>query len=233
MVTPRPGDPRSAASASGSVPLIGDHPHGMSNRSNVLPFVPDTASTVLDVGCSRGRFCALLKATHPEMTVWGIEPHPEAAAAARLVTDRVILGSFPDDMTGDCPKFDVVFFCDVLEHVTDPWTTLRRARELLAPGGCVIASIPNVRHWTILRELVVRGDFTYTESGLLDRTHLRFFTRKTMLSLFEGAGYEVASCEPISMTASRKVRLPLKLLPTRTAEEILARQFVVTGRPSG
>ncbi|RMD49523.1 MAG: class I SAM-dependent methyltransferase, partial [Ignavibacteria bacterium] len=85
-------------------------------------------------------------------------------------------------------KFDLIMFADVLEHLIDPEYVLKELKNKLKPGGEIIASIPNIRHWSIFRQLL-EGNWNYAEHGLLDKTHLRFFTRKTMISLFENAGY--------------------------------------------
>jgi len=84
---------------------------------------------------------------------------------------------------------------DVLEHLPDPWTVLRQAHGLLNPGGVVVASIPNLRYFPVLKDLVLRGEFEYQRDGVLDRTHLRFFTRKSIGRLFEDTGYSVRAVE--------------------------------------
>lgn len=89
-------------------------------------------------------------------------------------------------------EFDVVICGDVLEHLVDPWSAVRSLAALLSPGGCLVASLPNVRNHRLLRKVVLSGDFGYEEAGLLDRGHLRFFCRKNAVALFEGAGLKVA-----------------------------------------
>lgn len=183
-----------------------DHPYDY-DRAEVLPFVPAGARVVLDVGCSRGGFCDVIKRSHPDVTVWGIEPHAGAAEEAGRRADQVVTGMFPEDLPADAPRFDVIFFNDVLEHLIDPWGVLSVARDHLSEQGVVIASIPNARNWELIYELVLRRDFAYTDAGILDRTHLRFFTRSTMLDLFRSSGYAVERCEPINTSRSWKVRL--------------------------
>lgn len=201
------------------------HPYDF-DRAEVLPFLP-AADAVLDVGCSTGRFCAVIKRARPETTVWGIEPHTEAAEQARSHADHVITGLFPEDLPADAPKFDAVFFNDVLEHLVDPWDILARTRPLLSGRGVVVASIPNARYWELLFELVFRRNFQYTEAGILDRTHLRFFTKSTMEQLFSSSGYEIELCQPINSATSWKVALMSLLF----GSDIRHLQYVVVGRP--
>ncbi len=170
------------------------YPYPFHERREVVELVPP-ASRLLDVGCGRGGFGHAVRAAHaPVGELWGIEPSPEAAAEAENHFDRVIRGSYPNDLTEGVGKFDVVVFNDVLEHMVDPWAALERTRErVLSDDGVVIASLPNIRYWPVLWDLVVRGSWTYTDTGTLDRTHLRFFTRTEMLDLFATSGFEVQS----------------------------------------
>ena len=160
------------------------------DRADVLAVVPP-ASSYLEVGCGAGAFGATVKAAHPGSDVWGIELVPEAAAEARTRLDHVVAGPFPDVADEIDRTFDCIICNDVLEHMVDPWSALDRLVTMLAPGGAIVASIPNVRHPQTIVDLVVRGRWDYVPSGVLDRTHLRFFTKATMVELFEGAGMRV------------------------------------------
>lgn len=169
------------------------HPYPFLERPEVVALVPE-AQRLLDVGCGRGGFGSRLRQTGRVVELWGIEPHPEAAEEARVHFDRVITGVYPDDLPAE-ERFDVVVFNDVLEHMLDPWDVLSRTRRNLQPDGRVIASIPNVRYWPVLWDLVVRGRWTYTETGTLDQSHLRFFTRASAVELFRRAGFEIERVE--------------------------------------
>jgi len=104
----------------------------------------------------------------------------------------------------DMEPFDCIVFADVLEHLRDPWGTMEQYLQRLKPGGYVVASIPNVRNFYLLYNLIVRGQWRYEDSGLLDRTHLRFFTRKEIMELFSVAGLEV------EMVSENRERFSLK-----------------------
>jgi 2-polyprenyl-3-methyl-5-hydroxy-6-metoxy-1,4-benzoquinol methylase len=159
-------------------------------RSEMLPFVPADCRRVLDVGCSSGGFGALLKATR-QLEVWGVEPFESAAAQAAQKLDRVIYGGFSAEAALPEATFDCVIFNDVLEHVVDPAAAIRYASRLLTPGGVVVASIPNIRHFPTIWRLLVHGEWKYREWGTLDKTHLRFFTRSSIIEMFEAEGYRV------------------------------------------
>lgn len=204
------------------------HPYA-SERPTVVPLVPKAARHILDVGCSTGGFGRLLKLDDELRTVWGIDPSVDATDVARQHLDRVITGLFPEDLPNDAPQFELIVFNDVLEHLDDPWATLEQCTAKLAPGGQVLASIPNMRYWWLLYRLALRGDFTYTDVGLFDRTHVRWFTRKTMIELFEGAGFVVEDVTPINISGKWWLQLLRRVRPNLGAE-LSALQFVVLGR---
>lgn len=206
--------------------ILDDHPYDQT-RTEVLPFLAPEAEVVLDVGCSRGGFCGSIKKSRPDITVWGIEPHADAAEQAREHADHVITGYFPDGLPPTAPPFDVVFFNDVLEHLVDPWGVLALCLDHLSADGVVVASIPNARNWVLIHKLVFKRDFSYTNDGILDRTHLRFFTQSTMIELFRASGYAVEKCEPINTSTSWKVRLMSLVF----GSDIRHQQYVIVAAP--
>lgn len=200
--------------------------------------VPDGAR-VLDVGCATGYIAARLAARGCSVT--GFERDPRAAAVAEEHCDAVVVGDIEAEADrAALPRgFDVVLLGDVLEHLVDPWTTLRHVRDLLARGGVAVASIPNVAAWTV-RLALLRGRFEYTEMGLLDRTHLRFFTRATAHQLVRGAGFTIERerFAPIEQPPGlarrvlpRATDVAVKSL-LRVWPELMAQQFVLRLRPS-
>lgn len=150
---------------------------------------------VIDFGCATGYFSQLL--TKKGCTVTGVEINPEAAKFAEQYCEQVIVADLDFvSVTAILPKqaFDVAVFGDVLEHLRNPWKVVSEIRQLLKPEGYVVASIPNIAHGAI-RLALLQGRFDYMDLGLLDNTHLRFFTRKSVEELFEGAGYFVETIE--------------------------------------
>ncbi|MBE0602927.1 MAG: methyltransferase domain-containing protein, partial [Deltaproteobacteria bacterium] len=159
-------------------------------RKEVEAMIPVGASRILDIGCGEGALGrALLEKGASEVV--GIETDPAAAEAARKNLTRVFR---MDVETMDLPfeekHFDCIVMADVLEHLRDPLSVLKKVRRHLADSGAVVASIPNVRHMDILGKLV-EGRWEYGDFGILDRTHLRFFTRTEMETLFREAGFEL------------------------------------------
>ena len=102
-------------------------------------------------------------------------------------------------------RFDCIVCNDVLEHLVDPWDTLKRLHPLIAPGGVMVASLPNMRFMPVLKDFVLKGEWRYVDQGVMDRTHLRFFTRKSMRALFEESGYQLTQIQGINA-----IRFPWK-----------------------
>jgi 2-polyprenyl-3-methyl-5-hydroxy-6-metoxy-1,4-benzoquinol methylase len=163
------------------------------------------------------------------MELWAVEPDPASAHAAEDGFDHVVVGEFPDDRLPS-GRFDVVMCADVLEHMPEPETALRAAATAMRPGGIMVASIPNVRHWrAVVWPLLRHGTWTYTERGILDRTHLRFFTRRSMQDFFTDNGWSVQSVTGINMIRREKL---LSVASFRLLDDFLLPQYVVVARPS-
>lgn len=165
-------------------------------RPEVAALVPPSAREVVDVGCGAGGLGRTLKAARAGIAVRGVEPVESQAALARAALDDVHVAGADDPLPASWPAPDCVIFADVLEHLVDPWATVRRYRKVLRPGGSLVVSIPNVAHRSVLRGLL-RHRWDYDVEGILDRTHLRFFTRETALELVEQGGFTVRTVERV------------------------------------
>jgi 2-polyprenyl-3-methyl-5-hydroxy-6-metoxy-1,4-benzoquinol methylase len=183
------------------------HDYYTHERPEIARLVPAGARHVVDVGCGAGALGAALKRARAGIQVRGVEPVRSQADAARASLDDVLCGTAEDPLPACWPEPDCVLFADVLEHLVDPWQVLRTWRARLRAGGCVIASVPNALHWTA-RLAFARGHFDYERAGLLDRTHLRFFTPRTAVELVEGAGLRVTHFERV-LTHYPKLPWPL------------------------
>lgn len=200
-------------------------------RPEMQAFVPPQARRVLDVGCGSGRFGAALRAARPGVQVWGVEPDAVAHASAAQVLDRALHGAFDAGLALPEAQFDAVVFNDSLEHFVDHVGALRLARRLLRPGGCLVASVPNVRYWPHLRRYVLAGDWDYTDEGILDRTHLRFFTRRSLVRLLEAEGFTVQRLEGINPCwTGLRLRLAHAVLPPGQ-RDLPFLQFAVVAAP--
>jgi len=180
-------------------------------RPDVQALVPSDARDILDVGCAAGVLGAALKAAR-NCRVVGIERQPDAAAEAARVLDEVHVGD-ATSLLGELPEasFDAVIAADVLEHLEEPGVALRRIRRVLRKAGVLTASIPNVRHHSVLRQLL-EGRFEYTDAGILDRTHLRFFTRQSFFDLLRQTGFTAARVTAIRNPIPDDVRAALSRL---------------------
>jgi 2-polyprenyl-3-methyl-5-hydroxy-6-metoxy-1,4-benzoquinol methylase len=211
-------------------------------RAEVLPFVPETAQTILDVGCSEGNFGNLL--IRKGKSVWGIEPDKNCIPICEKKMTGTFCGTFLDYLAqrerqkGDSSaspilhqQFDCVVFNDVLEHLVDPWEALRASISLLSTSGCIVSSVPNVRYYKVLKQLLFKKDWQYVDAGVLDRTHLRFFTKKSILRLFDSCGYEVDVIKGINKSSTPVVSI-LNILLFNLLSGCLFHQYAVRAYPS-
>lgn len=159
-------------------------------RPELVALVPPTARRALDVGCGAGALGRLLKQERPSTMVCGVELFRPAAARAAQWLDRVWQRNLDETRTLPVPDgyFDVMIFGDVLEHLRDPEAALVDLLRYLADDGVVIASVPNVVHWSVLGAALVNDSWEYTDAGLLDRTHVHLFTLREALQMLDRVG---------------------------------------------
>lgn len=159
----------------------------------LLGMVEEPPRRVLELGCAGGLFGAKLKERFPGAHVTGIEAGVAAARKAATRLDRVVRSRLEEvdfAAEGFVPgELDLVIAADILEHLVNPWEFLAKLRPFMAPRGVVLASIPNVRNLNLTLDLLLNGRWRYAERGLLDVTHLRFFTLEEMRRMFIETGY--------------------------------------------
>jgi 2-polyprenyl-3-methyl-5-hydroxy-6-metoxy-1,4-benzoquinol methylase len=179
------------------------------DRLEMMKLLPSTTMRVLELGCGLGGFGAAVKKQRGA-EYWAIEYNPEVAEFAGRVLDRVLVGD-ADQLIPGLPDdyFDAVVCNDVLEHLSYPGKTLERLRPKLRAKGVVVSSIPNIRYLPALSRIVFQRDFPAEDEGIFDRTHLRFFTRKSIRRMFDEAGYEMQSMKGINMANPLSVTLAL------------------------
>jgi 2-polyprenyl-3-methyl-5-hydroxy-6-metoxy-1,4-benzoquinol methylase len=151
---------------------------------------------ILEIGCGEGAFCASIAGA---AETWGIEPHPPSADIAATRLQRVLVCTF-EAATTELPErhFDLIICNDVIEHMTDHDGFLRRVQRFMAPGARLVGSLPNVRFYGNLFNLVVARDWHYQNSGILDRTHFRFFTFRSLRRSLVEAGFDVHRLEGLN-----------------------------------
>lgn len=173
-------------------------------RSDFVERLPhDLSANILEVGCGTGATGALALARSRAGRYVGIELFEAAAAEARTVLSDVVVGNVETiDLPWQPASFDAMILSEVLEHLIDPWSTLSKLGRVLRPGALVLASSPNISHWRVVRSLV-NGKFDLADRGVMDRTHMRWFTPSTFAAMFERSGYQVTQIRPVTPFAPR------------------------------
>jgi 2-polyprenyl-3-methyl-5-hydroxy-6-metoxy-1,4-benzoquinol methylase len=167
------------------------------HNADLLALIPTTVRRIVDVGCSSGALAREYKRLNPGCRYVGVDISPEYAVLAHRHCDEVHTLDVENADDATLAKFDADcwVFGDVLEHLRDPWSVLSKVRSTIPADGYVVACIPNAQHWSVQARLSC-GLFRYEDIGLLDRTHLRWFTRITILEMFEQAGFTIADFRP-------------------------------------
>jgi 2-polyprenyl-3-methyl-5-hydroxy-6-metoxy-1,4-benzoquinol methylase len=181
------------------------HDYYAGDRSEIINALPAGTGRLLDVGGGEGNFAALAK-QRLQCEVHVVEMNPEAAAVAASKVDRIWEGDFLSLQVDE--RYDCITLLDVLEHSADPAAMLGRAAGLLSSGGYIVASIPNVGHWTVVADLI-EGRWDYLPAGITCWTHLRFFTLQTINETFDEAGLRVVRADPVLMPAPASMKKAL------------------------
>jgi 2-polyprenyl-3-methyl-5-hydroxy-6-metoxy-1,4-benzoquinol methylase len=209
-------------------------------RMDVIGLLQAPFHDVLELGCGAGATGKEVKRQHPGVMYVGIELDPQAAAEARLALDHVLTCNIEQTDLVNCGirkhSFDVIICADVLEHLYDPWTVVSSLHDFLKPGGKVIASIPNVQNVRLLQNLVA-GRWAYTSQGLLDATHIRFFTLQEIGEMFVKNGFLmeqiISSCDadmPAGGSWPRDVdlgRIVIKNVTTEHLQQLYTFQYLI------
>ncbi len=162
-------------------------------RNDLIGLIPKGATRILEIGCGAGQTGKNLKERGYDEVV-GVEINRDVALLAAPHYSSVITGDVEKvDLPYEKGHFDCILYGDVLEHLIDPWRLLREHNRLLRMEGVIVASIPNVRYYRVVKRLFARGRWDYEDAGILDRTHLRFFTLSSIEEMVTGAGFEVAT----------------------------------------
>ena len=195
-------------------------------RTEIEPLLPREKGLplrALEIGCAEGHTLAWLKRIGDCNWVAGVEPYAEMGANVDAI-DQFFKLDIEKGVPNIPPEsIDLILCLDVLEHLFDPWKTIRSLDGLLKPGGTLIISLPNIRNYHILFDLAFRGKFSYSESGILDRTHLRFFTRTTAIELAESAGATVTA-----VVEAETNRWQKRMLGAIGLGDLIAKQFLLS-----
>lgn len=180
-----------------------DKTYYSAQRKEMLKYIDFQPSAILEVGCGEANFAS----NFDNVEYWGVEPSVECANIAISKSLKILTGRY-EDVENEIPDhyFDLVVCNDVIEHMTDPIKFLKTVKKKLKPSGKLIASIPNIRNAVIVYNLLVHGEFDYTESGILDYTHFHLFTHKSFCKIARECGWNVEIIEPISFTTFSKFK---------------------------
>lgn len=163
----------------------------------------DPTASILEIGCGTGATGALALKRQRAARYVGVELFEGAASAAREVLSEVVVGDVEAlEFDWQPAAFDALILSEVLEHLREPWTLLDRLSRFVRPGGLVLASSPNISHWRVIRELAA-GRFPLADQGVFDRTHMRWFTPESFVSMFEAAGFRVHRLRPVTPFSPR------------------------------
>jgi len=186
------GQPRGVQIRNGS--QMSSSPNYYKNVNTDLMEICPKANSVIEFGCGEGQFLDVYKSNNLAATCVGFELSEAAAGVAETRLDKVLKGNAEQLSLStfgyEKQSFDLFIYGDVIEHFVDPWATLKAHMDYLKPGGHICACIPNISNWTIIFSLL-HGEFEYQNSGLLDRTHLRFFTKKSITEMVQDLDLEV------------------------------------------
>ena len=161
-------------------------------RPEILEKVPLQSKNVLDVGCGYGALGKALKSQR-DVKYFGIELSDSAAKQLEQICEEFWIGDIEKLNFEELPHFDCLIAADVLEHLNNPWRILLELVEKLDPNGIAVISIPNIRNLNVLAQLLIKGKWQYENSGILDKTHLRFFTRDSVLQLIADSNLRIES----------------------------------------
>lgn len=199
-------------------------------RPELLKYYPIGIKKLLDIGCSSATFSSTLKSRSP-IEIWGIEMNEASAEVANQKIDKVLVGDVNEIVeTLPINYFDCIGCNDILEHLYNPEDLLVNLKKTISEDGILITSIPNFLIISNLKNLLLWREWNYTEEGTLDFTHIRFFTKKSIVKMFKRAGYEIINIEGINETGGWKWKL-FNLLTFGFFREFGYIQFVCIAKP--
>ncbi|WP_225125019.1 class I SAM-dependent methyltransferase [Bradyrhizobium sp. IC3123] len=202
------------------------------SRREIRPLLPSRASRILEVGPGAGFTLMWLKSIYPAATTFGVELNQALEADLQEHADVAMIGDIDDLISRVGSKFDLILLLDVLEHVPDPTRTLQAiTRSLLMDGGRVIVSVPNIAHLSVTLPLLFRRRFAYADSGILDRTHLKFFVEDSAVELLNDSDLVVKD-GLITGIEGPKSKL-LDSLTLGVLSHHLAKQYIMAGEATG
>ena len=213
------------------------------HNPDLLKLIPVNSKKIIEVGCSSGALAREFKALYPSCFWKGVEVDENYSQLAKRYCDECVTVDIEDTDNAfweEAADSDCWIFGDTLEHLRDPWAVLKHIRDNIPKSGAVVACIPNAQHWSIQAKISI-GDFRYEANGLLDKTHLRWFTRQTIIELFIQQGFQIDMMFPrIFDEPNRAIFLPvieematkMGFDPKVAVNDALPLQYVIRAFPS-
>jgi 2-polyprenyl-3-methyl-5-hydroxy-6-metoxy-1,4-benzoquinol methylase len=196
-------------------------------KTRVVAAIPEGAHRILDIGCSNGRAGSKLLEMGKASEMVGVEIFEAAAKKAEKYYNMVYRDDIEELKLPYDSYFDYVICGDILEHLRDPWTMLGKIHNLLKPDGSLIVTLPNIRYWKIISHLIFLGKWDYTADGILDSTHLRFFTRNSFIRTLIQANYQIVFSE---MWVNGRKKNMFNCATFGLLKEYLGSQFMVIAK---
>jgi len=195
-------------------------------RHDLIHMIEGKGNKILDVGCGEGQTGWFLKKSGKAREVVGIELNEDVAKRAEGRLDKVIHGDVEKIILPfQLEYFDYIIMGDVIEHLIDPWSTLKKMSQFLSPRGYLIASIPNINYWKVLADLILLDKWEYQPAGILDKTHLRFFTRGTISKMFTECGFRIELI--VSAGSTRTITRLLNLITFNLSSKFFTAKYFV------
>jgi 2-polyprenyl-3-methyl-5-hydroxy-6-metoxy-1,4-benzoquinol methylase len=197
-------------------------------RKDILPLLPENFNDVIELGCGDGGTLAWLKASGQAVNTTGMELCEAPALLARTQVDLIIEGNIEltvNDLSHQ--SYDLVLCLDVLEHLVDPWTVVQKLYAVLRPGGSIIISLPNVRNHRVVFPLLFNGTWRYQKNGIMDRTHLRFFSREGAENMLTKNGFIIKSSLDSGLQPMRKLETWKAILAKTFLRDFIVFQFLL------
>ena len=197
-------------------------------RSDIISLVDKGENKILEIGCGTGNTGLELKQQGKAVEIVGVDIVPEVLEIAKSKIDKTICADIETlKLPFSNEYFDYILLGDVLEHLKNPWEVLLNLKRFIKKRGFIIVSIPNVRYWKVIMNLIFRGEWKYSSEGVLDSTHLRFFTKKSMLELINSANLKVQCISPRTKLQPPNLCNKLNNLTFGLFEEFLTIQYVI------
>lgn len=199
-------------------------------RTDLSEFIPDGPNAVMDLGCASGGLGTTLLESNKASQVVGVEIFEPAARQAMKRYDTVHVGDIEELVLDYDRYFDVVVCGDILEHLKEPHKTLVQIHRWLKDDGLLVCCVPNIRYWKIIKDLVLKGEWKYEQCGILDQTHLRFFTVSSFRRMLAAASFRVINETKIYVDGRKK--MALRRLSQGLLDEFFAFQVLFSARKS-